>query len=306
MIIKRRQFLKTATPAAIFASTSLSFAADMTRYPKEKPNGHFTLWQLPPQTHSQNMSYVLQSNGGKLMVIDGGTTGDAVYLRGFLAALGNRVHTWFVSHAHFDHYDALTAILNKPGKLKIDEIHASLPTENWIKENEPRSLARALAFNKAVKNSGHRVLELTIGQVLFLDEIRVEILAVKNPEIKYNGVNNSSVVMKVFMHDKTILFTGDLGIEGGQKLMESPQAKCLCADYVQMSHHGQNGVDEAFYKAVGAKYCFWPTPRWLWENNNGKGKGSGPWKTLVVRGWMDKLDIKKHYVSADGLYCIEM
>jgi len=35
-----------------------------------------------------------------------------------------------------------------------------------------------------------------------------------------------------------------LGVEGGRKLLNSPYAKRLPADYLQMAHHGQNGVEE--------------------------------------------------------------
>ena len=67
----------------------------------EKPTvdtPHFTLWQLPSQTPSQMMSYVLVTGGGKVIVIDGGNRGDALYLKGFLGAVGNHVHNWFISH----------------------------------------------------------------------------------------------------------------------------------------------------------------------------------------------------------------
>jgi hypothetical protein len=40
----------------------------------------------------------------------------------------------------------------------------------------------------------------------------------------------------------------------------------------------------------------------LWTNKNGKG----PWKTLEVRAWMDKLNIEKHYVTKDGLQRIDI
>ncbi len=101
----------------------------------EKPTvdtPHFTLWQLPSQTPSQMMSYVLVTGGGKVIVIDGGNRGDALYLKGFLGAVGNHVHNWFISHPHPDHVDALTAILEEPGDLKIDEIYSSLPEESWV------------------------------------------------------------------------------------------------------------------------------------------------------------------------------
>ncbi len=100
---------------------------------------------------------------------------------------------------------------------------------------------------------------------------------------------------------KTILFTGDLGVEGGRKLLNSSFGKKLHAEYVQMAHHGQNGVDEDFYRAVHPACCLWPTPEWLWNNDNGGGKGSGPWATLNVRSWMEKMGIKEHYIAKDGL-----
>lgn len=101
------------------------------------------------------------------------------------------------------------------------------------------------------------------------------------------------------------MFTGDLGVEGGDKLLNGPYGAKLKADYVQMVHHGQRGVSEKFYQAVNPQYCLWPTPLWLWNNDNGGGKGSGSWATLEVHGWMDKLNIQKHYISCFGLCKIE-
>lgn len=40
-------------------------------------------------------------------------------------------------------------------------------------------------------------------------------------------------------------------IDGGNKLLNSPMADRLPSNYVQMAHHGQNGVNEAFSRRVG-------------------------------------------------------
>ncbi len=302
LTMDRCKFLRIATiVVAVWLLPGTCQAGD----PESRP-GRFTLWQLASQTPSQMMGYVLRSADGKVMVIDGGTAGDAPYLRGFLGALGNHVDAWVISHAHDDHFDAVTAILNDPAGISIDRMYGSPPPEDWIAKHEPSELGPAQAFNRAVKQSGHEVLELTPGQILQLDNIQIEILAVKNPEITTaSAINNSSVVMRVSGGDKAILFTGDLGAEGGHKLMQSSYKSRLRADYVQMAHHGQNGVDEEFYRAVAPRYCLWPTPRWLWDNDSGGGKGSGPWRTLEVRAWMDKHSIVRHYVAADGLQRIE-
>lgn len=265
----------------------------------------FRLWQLPPQTKSQMNSYVLRTGRGKIIVIDGGNGGDAPYLRGFLGALGNHIHAWFISHPHSDHVDALTAILNNPAGIEIDALYGSLPDESWITLYEKESLVSTQALNAALKKAGKTVIELLPGQMFNFDGIQFEILAVKNPEITANAINNQSAVWRVEGGGKSVLFLNDLGLEGGEKLLNILYRNRLKADYVQMAHHGQNGVSETLYHEVAPKYCLWPTPDWLWENNNGGGKNSGPWETLNVRAWMEKLNIIKHYVSKDGLYQID-
>lgn len=268
-------------------------------------SGLFALWQLPSQTSSQINSYVLRTRLGNVIVIDGGMVGDAPYLKGFLAALGNQVEAWFVSHPHADHIGALTTLLEDPDELNINTIYGSLPAEDWVKAHEPGTLSTLQKLNRALGEFDGRYAELNAGQTLRGDGVGLEILGVKNPEITGNAINNSSVVMRVSDSHKSVLFTGDLGVEGGRKLLDSPYRKRLRADCVQMAHHGQNGVDEAFYQAVRPKYCLWPTPLWLWNNDSGQGKDSGPWETLCVRAWMNRLNVKKHYVSGYGLCRID-
>ena len=47
-----------------------------------------------------------------------------------------------------------------------------------------------------------------------------------------------------------MLFLGDLGVEGGKQLLNSEFAEEVPSDIVQVSHHGQNGVNKEFYKRV--------------------------------------------------------
>jgi len=266
----------------------------------------FTLWQLPAQTPSQMMSYVIRSAGGKVIVIDGGTTGDAPYLRKFLAKLGNNVPAWFITHPHSDHVGAVSEILVHLQGLTIGTMYASMPDSDWVAKCVPRDEVVEVAdFRNALKAAGRSTTDVAVGQILLIDGIRIEVLGIRNPEITGNALNNSSVVLRVSDKAKTVLFLGDLGVEGGEKLLRSAGRDRLRADYVQMAHHGQNGVGENVYRAIQPSYCLWPTPRWLWNNDAGKGPGTGPWRTLEVRAWMSKLNVKGHYVSADGLCRIE-
>lgn len=263
-----------------------------------------TLWQLPEQTHTQMMSYVLRTGGGELIVIDGGNKGDAPYLRGFLAALGNRVEAWFISHPHSDHVDALTDILSRPQGLAVGAVYASLPDPAWVAKFVPPNddIPSIQRFRDVLKSTGQAAVDLKLGQTLTIDGVKVEVLGVKNPEIVVNSLNNSSVVLKVSDQAKSILFLGDLGLAGGEKLLRGPSGGKLRADYLQIAHHGQNGAGEDVYQAIRPTHCLWATPRWLWDNDAGKGKGSGRWKTLEVRDWMERLPVQRHFVSADGLH----
>ncbi|MHB8897991.1 MAG: MBL fold metallo-hydrolase, partial [Thermoguttaceae bacterium] len=199
----------------------------------------FTLWQLPNQTRTQMMSYVIRSRGGKVIVIDGGNAGDAAYLAAFLKGLGSRVDAWFISHPHSDHFDALREIVKAPGGLQIQKVYASMPSQAWIdqfgSESEKASFAQ---FHQALAAAGHTITDLTLGQVFDIDGTGIEVLGVKNPEITANAVNNSSLVLRVSDGVKSVLFLGDLGAEGGEKLLRSPAADRLPSDYVQMAHHG--------------------------------------------------------------------
>lgn len=266
----------------------------------------FTLWQLPNQTHSQIMSYVIRTAHGRIIVIDGGTTGDGPYLKGFLAALGGEVDTWIISHAHDDHFGALTAILAAADAPAIGRMYASLPDMDWIRKYGYKPDVKPYEeFLAAVHKAGLKVVEARVGDTFEIDGVRTEVFGVRNPELTKNAINNSSMVWRMSDKRKSVLFLADLGEEGGRKLLASPYANRLRADYVQMAHHGQNGVDEDVYRAIQPRCCLWPTPLWLWDNDKGQGKGSGPWQTLTVRAWMEKLPIERHYVMTEGLCRIE-
>lgn len=268
--------------------------------------GHsFTLWQLPEQSPTQMMSYVIRTAGGKVVAVDGGNKAEAAYLKGFLAALGNNVDLWIVSHPHSDHVDALNEILAAPGMLKVAEILASLPAVEWLNEHaKGETVGQVNTLTERAAAQGVPIRDAVLGETFAIDGVQFKVLGVRNPEITANGVNNSSMVWRTWDAHKSVLFTGDIGAEASLKALNAYPDELKC-DYLQMSHHGQNGAVEDFYRAAAPRYCLWPTPPWLWDNDSGGGKGSGHWKTLEVRAWMDTLPIEEHYVTKDGLARID-
>lgn len=290
-----------ATAIALAVSCILAAYADAARKPKS-----FTLWQLPEQTHSQMMSYVIRTPNGKVIVIDGGMKGDADYLRKFLKEQGNHVHAWFFSHPHSDHTDAPVAILSDPQGLTVDRIYMSSLDVEWLRKYENSETHTQVEINEMLARTGRSAIELVPGAQFIFDGVRVDVLAVKNPELRMNAINNSSVVLKVWDAGKSVVFLGDLGPEAGNKLVAGPYASKLKADYCQMAHHGQSGVRDNVYKAISPTHCLWTTPKWLWENNQGKGYNTGPWTTFETRKWAEELGVKRNYVTwSDGLVRID-
>ena len=260
------------------------------------------LWMLSSTTGAQNLSIVIKSPNGKIIVIDGGWEADADKLSSLILQQGGKVDAWLITHPHEDHVGALCAILNDSArKIKIDKIYCSLATPDWYRQVSPTGAGIAdqllSAFTKltvgTVTNSIGRGTEINI------DDVNIRVLNNRGV-YTYNGVNNSSLVYKIRVSRQSILILGDLAYDGGKDLIKTCTAAELKSDIVQMAHHGQQGVDQDAYALIAPTTCLWPTPAWLWNNDNGGGVGSGPWGTLTTRAWMDALGVKDNRSLKDG------
>lgn len=260
------------------------------------------LWMLGSATGAQNLSIVIKSPHGKLIVIDGGWEADADKLSSLILQQGGKVDAWLITHPHEDHVGALCTILNDSSrKIKIDKIYCSLATPDWYRQVSPSGagIANQLlnAFTKlpvgTVTNNIGRGTEINI------DDVNIRVLNNRGV-YTYNGVNNSSLVYKIRVSGQSILILGDLAYDGGKDLIKTCTAAELKSDIVQMAHHGQQGVDQDAYALIAPTTCLWPSPAWLWNNDNGGGIGSGPWGTLTTRAWMDALSVKDNRSLKDG------
>ena len=266
---------------------------------------NFVMWQLPSQINTIGNSYVFRTNSGKVVVMDGGVKEEIFYLRGFLAALGNKVDIWFVSHPHADHIGALNEILKIPGEVRIGKVCLSEFSPAFY-ESEPDSKADAEDFYANLKKSGIPVVNvIEPGLVISVDQTKFKIISVKNEDIKVNAYNNSSMVIRVWDASKSMVFLGDAGREEGDRLLNGTFRKDLDCDYLQMSHHGQNGVSKNFYRSVIFNACLWPSPSWVYNNDVGKGFNTHSFETVEIRNLVDSLGVKKKFVSYQGLSKIE-
>ena len=263
----------------------------------------FTFWQLPSQSTSQMMSYVIQTSQGKLIIIDGGTTADGAFLKSFINNLGGEVSAWFLTHAHYDHVEAFIWNLQDEDndRIKIKNIYANFPTVLWIEKYEKNYTFTIKEFNAAMTESKRKQTVVNAGDEINIDEIKIEVLYINTNTFKKNAINNSSMLIKFSDSTKSVLFTGDLGKQAGNDIVKKVNHKKLKSEYVQVAHHGQAGIGKNLYELIGASYYLWPTPLWLWNNDNGGGKNSGPWKTFQVRKWVEEFNAKENYVSGNRI-----
>ena len=303
-----------STPGAADGQTVLipgGTGAQMVQMPAASPasatvsseaSGTGELWMLGSTAGAQNLSIVIKSSHGKLIVVDGGWEADADKLSSLILQRGGKVDAWLITHPHEDHVGALCAILNDSSrKIKIDKIYCSLATPDWYRQVSPTGAGIAdqllNAFTKlpvgTVTNNIGRGTEINI------DDVNIRVLNNRGV-YTYNGVNNSSLVYKIRVSGQSILILGDLAYDGGKDLIKTCTAAELKSDIVQMAHHGQQGVDQDAYALIAPTTCLWPSPAWLWNNDNGGGTGSGPWGTLTTRAWMDALGVKDNRSLKDG------
>ena len=153
------------------------------------------------------------------------------------------------------------------------------------------------------------------GDVLEIDECRIEFLYNQRDGLYSNPMNDASLVFKLITPSKSVLFLGDLGPEGGDILLEECYDR-LPSDMVQMAHHGHMNVGMEVYAAVGAKTCLWCAPDWLYAEEELPDYLKNPqylapdpsrlrmYGTAITRQWMDQLGATAHYVTKDGTQSI--
>lgn len=259
------------------------------------------LTMLSGEGQAQMLSVLIQSENDNLVVIDGGWEADGDRLVEKIKEKGGTVDAWLITHPHSDHTGALYYILkNRSDEINIDKIYYSFAPASWYQEMEPEEASMAVnLINEFEKLPEDKLC----GTIKKNDKITIDNLEITVMNNRYmldiDPVNNSSIAYAVDTCGKRILFLGDMSFEAGARLTREC-GDSIRADIVQMAHHGQNGIERSAYQAISPKICLWPTPQWLWDNDNGNGYNSGRWHTLTTRRWMDELGVKEHYCTKDG------
>ena len=264
----------------------------------------------------QQISIVIESNEGQLIVVDGGLKPNAPYLSKYIKARGGKVSAWLLTHPHEDHVGALSVILEQqkvaghPDYYNIDpgQIYFSFAPYSFYEQYEQsyrlpmiKEVMDDLAAYPAEKK--HENSER--GTTFSYGNVSVEILNTAY-SIPIDTGNNSSICYMITINGKKLLITGDLPYEAAGKLLEELPAEKLKADIVQMAHHGQHGGSFAFYSTVNPRYALWPSSKELWDKRKEPFTEDQETYTIALtKFWMNKLGVEKNFVMADGNWVLE-
>lgn len=266
---------------------------------------------LKSVTDTINTSFILES-GDTLLVVDGGYVTETPYVYEYLKQLGGHVDTWFITHFHDDHFGCLFTLLNEHPDIKVDKLCYTFPSEEFLVGHEVKQTALSTKtwfdiIRESVAHYGIPVIEAKTGDVYEFDGGRAVVRVVRTYDEHPVSINGTSTVFRFEADGKSILFLGDLDGPGGKHLLATADPALLRSDYVQMAHHGQNGVNQDVYEAIHPTYCLWPTPTWLWNNRGPGGYDTGIYETVVTRGWISAMHcVKKHYLMQEGTHVIDL
>lgn len=266
--------------------------------------GQNVLHQLRSLTNSICDSYIITTEDGKVLVIDGGSRTETDYFIEYLrAATGQKtphIDAWFLSHPHSDHCEVFFEILSRRVRaVTFDKVYQCFPPTDFY-ENKDRSADAVLRAYASLRDRfADKEITLHEGDVFSVGAARITVLYTYDPA--FTNCNDSSVIFRMDLAGTSVLFTGDAAVAAGRKALKNHKdSGMLRCEYCKMAHHGQNGVERTFYEAVSPEVCLWPTPVWVWENRG------GDLKTPEVRRWIEELGVRKNYIAKDGSQAIRL
>ena len=216
------------------------------------------------------MGYVIFTENGKSIVIDGGYGDDA---EGILSILKSNtdseiphVDLWIITHPHFDHYGALRELAcneSLRSKLTVGEIVYWFPLEFCGKDGKAGSLSGANERMALVcKNFGAEYHRPSLDERMSVDGVEIHFLYVPDDcSILNRGGGNANLCSLIFTvrgRNKKAIFTGD-AYGRTMQLTAWRYHKELKCDILQMPHHGLcDAHNMDFYREVNAETVFIP------------------------------------------------
>ena len=169
---------------------------------------------LDSVTGTQMNSFIITTEDGKVLVMDGGFAQDADNLIGWLKRVTGEeiphVDGWFLSHPHLDHITCLNHIMEtRPHDLTVDALYYNFPSLQYLHAGEPSEHSTD-EFVRLLPGFPTKSVILWAGDVYEFGAARVECLCSPSPEfnraLNNNVYNNASCVLLLTLGGKKTIF----------------------------------------------------------------------------------------------------
>lgn len=246
---------------------------------KDSYIGAKTITQVAPNDAEKNfgMCYIFALGEGHFLIYDGlgNRGGDEEKIYASLLSStpeGQKpvIDAWILTHPHFDHI----AGVHKFALVHAEDVEVRnfvmnmadfcrFPFRFWREAADtyvkwlPEIFA---AFPSAT------VWKVHTGQTFSVGDARVEVLYTQE---EFEGdtltINNTSLVTRVFLCEKTLIFPADISGEAPCRLIHDLYGSYLKSDYYQLAHHAWDTEVLHFYYDIDPEHMLWPLRARDWE-----------------------------------------
>ena len=188
---------------------------------------------------------IILSVDGLFYMIDTGTSESVPYTLASLNALGvERIEGIFFTHPDRDHIGGYSYIAEEYG---IGGLYA------------PAYCVDMYVFDGITY--GKELTKLSPGEIVSLaDGVYFEVLAPLG--LNENDDNDNSLVLRLRINSRTLLFCGDMKTDEEKTLLESELAHLLPSDILKVAYHGRaSSTSKEFAAAVSPEYAVISTSR---------------------------------------------
>ena len=228
------------------------------------------------KTVNCGMLYVIKLSDNSLFMMDGGHIYQASdeMIEGlwkFLLRITNteedgtiRIACWYCTHAHDDHHNGFTKLLNRHRKqILLERVMFNFPSFSYGGSYAMSTFGMKDTLPKLYPDT--KLLKLHAGQIFDIADMTVEVMYAHEDagersdlsRMHLGDFNSTSSILKLTIGGKDIMLLGDTNVETEVLLQKYSEPSLWKADMVQVAHHCFNYLD-IVYEWSGAPVAVLP------------------------------------------------